>query len=951
MWGFFARDQDSKLQGFITFTTFTNWQKSFRWDSIHESAYSYDDPELAQEMLDGERQYDESGSLARELQQTVRCGDPWNEGIVWPRIAEISLLGGLGCGRNLLSLAIEQLETMKATSKQNYDYVVLQATENSIPFYESMGFTRVGAVTVDEHCTKKPAATRRNSDSTVTDDDGIAAAVPVDASSPPSSEVVSSPTTIYIVETPGETPIDVAKKCRVQVWDVVFLNHYIYKDLNSRSRLMKGTKLYIPAESKAQADASSLVRGRKDLENTDKSSDAWKWYIARENDTPKMIAKTFGVNCQDLIAANLERLPELQAISRLKEGTRVRVSHLDEHDDRYVPYCHWTFPDDKFEHGEPSYMMARKLNRQPNSKLRPVASSLAVPISKYVRPPSSLFHEATIPVKSADKKSKKPSKADIQGPGKPKRPLSAYMIYCNEQRDSLNSRLAGKPASEFIKILSARWKELRDEEKAEYQKKQEAAKKKYDKALKKYENDLARFFAKHPEMKPKDDDYDSADQGTLFNKVVTVKSGVLGDAHKDFKYFYVLTFIPDLFWCHLAPMRQVGYWGEDKPKCEGRPIWMLVDESKGLEVDVSGSFCYPVRSRALRRTADADEEQWDVVESGPSAMFLERASSSDSSHGSTKPAALDTKPSAVAKSVQKVKKRKREDPKSKEGPFPGPDTMEESPRVRGVFRELPPRRAAPIFESDELPQLPKKRKGGSSAGRSESADKKVRGVHRELPPRKAAPTQAGDFAESPSGLPPRAAPRKTIQKNAWPPHKVKAPVVPPKRRGRPQKQQSSPARESPTTESKETPLKPPSKKGRPSKRARETDESPAEDSISSRSRGRLRELPRRKAAPSTEGFFKESPSGKPRKVMAFQSLPREPALPLKETTNNQGSRSKKGVEPPPSKRARIDDAKNRHLPCRRAAPILAIGGSNRSLRLEKRLEMMSPLSVQQRLVA
>ena len=29
------------------------------------------------------------------------AGDPDNEGVVWPRIAEISLLGALGCGRYL----------------------------------------------------------------------------------------------------------------------------------------------------------------------------------------------------------------------------------------------------------------------------------------------------------------------------------------------------------------------------------------------------------------------------------------------------------------------------------------------------------------------------------------------------------------------------------------------------------------------------------------------------------------------------------------------------------------------------------------------------------------------------------------------------------------------------------------------------------------------------------
>jgi hypothetical protein len=145
-----VRDSSSRLQGFITCTTFTNWQSSFRWDSVHDSAFAYDDEKLAQEMVDGTRKFDHDGSLAAGLQSTVRCGDPWNEGIVWPRIAEISLLGGLGCGKAMLSLALEKLEAMKPSANQNYDYVVLQATENSIPFYESMGFVRVGCITRDE---------------------------------------------------------------------------------------------------------------------------------------------------------------------------------------------------------------------------------------------------------------------------------------------------------------------------------------------------------------------------------------------------------------------------------------------------------------------------------------------------------------------------------------------------------------------------------------------------------------------------------------------------------------------------------------------------------------------------------------------------------------------------------------------------------------------------------
>ena len=91
--------QPSMLQGFVAVTTFTNWQTTFRWDSMHDSAFSYDEPHMAQQMASGERKFDYDGKLAEDMQATVRSGDPWNEGIVWPRIAEISLLGGLGCGK------------------------------------------------------------------------------------------------------------------------------------------------------------------------------------------------------------------------------------------------------------------------------------------------------------------------------------------------------------------------------------------------------------------------------------------------------------------------------------------------------------------------------------------------------------------------------------------------------------------------------------------------------------------------------------------------------------------------------------------------------------------------------------------------------------------------------------------------------------------------------------
>jgi hypothetical protein len=143
-----AKWQRGMLQGFITCTTFTNYQKTFQWDSLNPVAFLFDGehhhhhhhhPSDANDtnsssnnnllvLVDGAtleaaaatsaaaggtqeegqanpiasagvRARDEDGSLAAEMQATVRWGDIWNEGIVWPRIAEISLLGGLKCGK------------------------------------------------------------------------------------------------------------------------------------------------------------------------------------------------------------------------------------------------------------------------------------------------------------------------------------------------------------------------------------------------------------------------------------------------------------------------------------------------------------------------------------------------------------------------------------------------------------------------------------------------------------------------------------------------------------------------------------------------------------------------------------------------------------------------------------------------------------------------------------
>ena len=42
------------------------------------------------------------------LQEQHRHGDPQQHGVIWPRIAELSLVGALGCGGWLLQLICEQ---------------------------------------------------------------------------------------------------------------------------------------------------------------------------------------------------------------------------------------------------------------------------------------------------------------------------------------------------------------------------------------------------------------------------------------------------------------------------------------------------------------------------------------------------------------------------------------------------------------------------------------------------------------------------------------------------------------------------------------------------------------------------------------------------------------------------------------------------------------------------
>lgn len=141
--GYQIRHKDGGwMQGFILFTTFTTWTYGFHWDSCHPLCALPSMVVSSDAGADSRNGFvDLDGSLAAELEVTPRSGDPGAGGIVFPAIAEIALLGGLGCGEYLLRMALEDILAQK-----QYKYVALQATEQSKPFYERFGFIRVGAI-------------------------------------------------------------------------------------------------------------------------------------------------------------------------------------------------------------------------------------------------------------------------------------------------------------------------------------------------------------------------------------------------------------------------------------------------------------------------------------------------------------------------------------------------------------------------------------------------------------------------------------------------------------------------------------------------------------------------------------------------------------------------------------------------------------------------------------
>eukprot|EP00039_Didymoeca_costata_P006096 m.87487 g.87487 ORF g.87487 m.87487 type:complete len:779 (-) comp13109_c0_seq5:72-2408(-) len=617
--GYFVRSKEGCLQGFVTWTTFTTWQTYFRWDSLATAADMdnghYEEGSNSQNAgSNSGRSVDADGQFAAELQNTVFLGDPQEGGVVWPRIAEVSLLGGLGCGRIMMQAVIEELET----TQSEYNYITLQATDNSISFYESLGFIRVGAV-----------ARYSLTDKSKLDYDF-------------QRDNICSPTYWYTDTKEDDTPRTISKRTGVEVLEILFLNKVLYDGLNANSRLKRGTPLRFPGRdpNSSSETRNTLGSPRKQTRST--------YTTTKENETPTAIAAKLGLEVKELVALNKFRIKGLTKNSQLFKGSQLLTPNetLNKQDleelssmTDEVSYRHWTFDDDNVEYTEPSYMMARRL--KPRAQRRTLAATLADPNSalhvlhqhKTEEHPDILqipndcdprVFDFELALKIANGKAASTTDNGVEDTelsgkskrAKTKRSPSAYSCFMSATSSIVKQENPKASFGELSRIMSERWKSLDKDAKEVFVLEAKEKKKAMEDQA---QDDPKPVPAKKKRRKssvsglPKLGPVPS----NLFNKVVQVK-GQEG-------LFFVLTYIPDLQWCHLGKMVVRGEFGLDRAGTRtentGKRRWMLAPEGQVPELDVSAFNCRVIKSRTVKKTPNADKEEWCILDEAFNEQF------------------------------------------------------------------------------------------------------------------------------------------------------------------------------------------------------------------------------------------------------------------------------------------------------------------------------------------
>jgi len=104
-------------------------------------------------------------------------------------------------------------------------------------------------------------------------------------------------------------------------------------------------------------------------------------------------------------------------------------------------------------------------------------------MEKYKKSSSYKEHQEALAEFKAKEK-RKPFKKD---PNAPKRPMSGYMIFVSEVRDSVVSKNPDMGVTDVLKEVGSMWRDLDDSEQARYKSKADKLKVKYEKEVKAYQ--------------------------------------------------------------------------------------------------------------------------------------------------------------------------------------------------------------------------------------------------------------------------------------------------------------------------------------------------------------------------------------------------------------------------------------------------------------------------------
>jgi hypothetical protein len=464
---------------------------------------------------------------------------------------------------------------------------------------------------------------------------------------------ISDPTAAWYIAIDDESPREIAGKLGVSTGELIHANCNKLEGLNRHSRLVEGTRLRIPGrkiagEIEGEENAPPLVAYRHWTFSNDSVDTTCVSYMMvrklNKRKPPKRNQKTglyeeVPVTREEKAALLVERklrmfAPKIKETrffrqkqeeirqKKLEEDRRIELEEIEEARRKALPKI-------------PIKVKLKMKGLQGKRLIGPLTATNCNGGSKNLDSTFRVYLNNTGYYGYLRADLEKPLMKPVPPePVKPKRNMSGYLLFSNSRREVLTKTHPDLYITDISKLIGAQWGAMTVEEKAPYQEKSRIGKIEYLKRQSKYHEKLRvyeravnlreKLRLKHHGPTPEELDKMKGkkkkthnkktaadhDHKRLFNKVVKVLKNEHG-----WKYFFVLTYIPDLQWVHLAPMHQRGiFTTEKKGVAMGRPKWMLAPEGKACEIDITASRCVPVRNRVMRNCPDADKEQWDIFE-------------------------------------------------------------------------------------------------------------------------------------------------------------------------------------------------------------------------------------------------------------------------------------------------------------------------------------------------